>query len=190
MIHSQLPRIPAAKHLVVTGILISLALIACLRPAAAQSVEDANVGRTSIYVGGGVSGYRIQYGQRNLLGATLWVDGNSIRPLGIAGEARWLDWHQQANVHAETYLLGPRYRFHVARTQPYVKGLVGSGHFNFPYNFATGNYLVIAPGGGLDFPLGSRWSARADFEYQYWPEFTFGSMNAAGATIGIRCRVF
>lgn len=141
-------------------------------------------------VGGGASGYLVQYGQRKLLGATVWVDANSIRPLGLEGEARWLDWHQQANVHAETYLIGLRYRFHVGRTQPYVKALVGDGHFNFPYNFATGNYLVVAPGGGLDYPLSRRWSARADFEYQYWPEFTFGSMNAGGGTIGIRYRIF
>jgi hypothetical protein len=143
-----------------------------------------------LFVGGGVSGYRIEYGQRNMLGATLWVDGNSIRPLGLAGEIRWLEWHQQASVHAETYLGGLRYRFHVGRTQPYVKGLIGPGHFNFPYNFAVGNYLVIAPGAGLDYPLGSRWSARADFEYQYWPEFTFGAMSAGGGTIGIRYRIF
>ena len=41
-------------------------------------------------------------------------------------------------------------------------------------------------GGGADYRLSSRWGARADFEYQYWPQFTFGSMSSGGVTLGLR----
>jgi hypothetical protein len=44
----------------------------------------------------------------------------------------------------------------------------------------------VAPGGGIDYCLGPRWSVRVDGEYQYWPQFTFGAMSSAGVTVGFR----
>ncbi len=169
---------------------MAAALLAGGRAAHAQTVESANAGRAMLTVGAGASGYEVQYGQRKLLGVTGWIDAQSIRRLGLEGEVRILDWHQHANVHAETYLGGLRYHFNAGRTQPYVKVLAGLGKFNFPYNFATGRYFVVAPGGGIDYRLSHRFSVRADFEYQYWPQFTFGAMSSGGGTIGLRYRVF
>lgn len=155
-----------------------------------QAVESANAGNSFITVGGGASGFYLQYGERKNLGLTAWVDADTIRRFGFEGEGRWLEYHQKANVHVETYLGGVRYHFNVNRFQPYAKALAGVGRFNFPYNYAYGHYLVIAPGGGVDYRLTNRWSARADFEYQYWPQFTYGAMSSVGGTIGIRFRVF
>jgi opacity protein-like surface antigen len=154
--------------------------------ALAQSLESATAGRSFIWVGGAVSGYYIQYGQAKNLGVTGYVDADSIRRFGIEAEGRWLDFHEKNNVHAETYLAGPRYHFNLGRYQPYAKGMVGIGKFNFPFNYAQGTYFVIAPGGGLDYRLSPRWSARADFEYQYWPQFTFGPMSSGGISVGVR----
>jgi hypothetical protein len=154
--------------------------------ARAQSAESANAGGYSIWVGGAVSGYYLQYGGLKNLGVSGFVDADTIRRFGIEGEGRWLDFHQTNNIHAETYLAGPRYHFNMGRTQPYVKGLAGLGKFNFTYNYAHGSYFVIAPGGGLDYRVNHRLSARADFEYQYWPQFTFGPMSSAGVSVGIR----
>jgi hypothetical protein len=67
-----------------------------------------------------------------------------------------------------------------------VKGLAGIGKFNFPYNYAKGRYFVIAGGGGLDYRINPRLSVRGDFEYQYWPQFTFGPMSSGGASISLR----
>ena len=121
---------------------------------------------------------------------TGFVDADTIRHFGVEAEGRWLEWHQTADVHAETYLIGPRYHFNVGRFQPYVKGLVGLGEFNFSYNYAHGSYAVVAGGGGADYRLNHRWSVRVvDFEYQYWPQFTFGAMNSVGVTTGIRYRI-
>jgi hypothetical protein len=30
----------------------------------------------------------------------------------------------------------------------------------------------------------------ADFEYQIWPQFTYGSMSSVGISAGIRFRIF
>jgi len=74
----------------------------------------------------------------------------------------------------------------MGRLQPYVKGLGGMGKFNFTHGYAQGSYFVVAGGGVADYRLSPRWSARADFEYQYWPQFTFGAMSSGGVTLGVR----
>jgi opacity protein-like surface antigen len=156
------------------------------RNAIAQSRESATAGRAFVWVGGGASVYHLQYGNVENIGLTGYVDADSARRFGVEAEGRWLDYHQSHNIHAETYLAGLRYHFDVGRFQPYVKGLAGLGRFNFSYNYAYGRYFVLAPGGGIDYRLSERWSARADFEYQYWPQFTFGAMSSPGATVGVR----
>ena len=172
------------------AVLASFLLLATSRWAMGQAAESADAGRAMLSVGVAGSGFTLQYGDRKMLGITAWVDADTIRRFGLEGEMRRLEYHQTANVHAETYLAGLRYHFNYGRTQPYIKALAGDGHFNFPYNFATGNYFVIAGGGGVDYRLSRRWIARADFEYQQWPQFTFGAMNSIGGTVGIRCRIF
>lgn len=177
-----------------TSLWIALVLVVIAAGSAqmaqAQAKESADAGRGFLWAGGGASGYYLQYGQRKNLGATVWVDADTIRRFGIEAEGRWLEWHQTADVHVETYLIGGRYHFDVGNFQPYVKTLVGAGRFNFPYNYAYGHYFIVAPGGGVDYRLSRRWSARADFEVQYWPQFTYGAMTSPGATIGLRYRIF
>ena len=167
------------------------ACLALQRTAVAQSVPPGDQGGLTLSVGGMASGYYLGYGQTKLLGATAFVDADTRRRLGFEAEARWLEYHQTANIHAETYTAGPRFSLDYGRLQPYVKGLVGIGQFNFPYNYATGNYLVIAPGGGVDYRLTHRIRIRAiDFEYQIWPQFTYGLMSSYGLSTGIRYRIF
>ncbi|GAC1357890.1 MAG: hypothetical protein NVSMB3_04720 [Acidobacteriaceae bacterium] len=63
--------------------------------------------------------------------------------------------------------------------------LAGRGTFVFPYHYATGNYLALAGGGGVDIHRG-RWQLRAiDFEYQVWPQFTYGRMSQYGVSAGV-----
>jgi hypothetical protein len=162
-----------------------------IRPALAQVVEDARAQHASLWAGGGASGFYLQYGDQKALGFTAFVEGDTARNFGIVAEGRWLEYHQFNDVHAETYLIGPRYQFHINRFEPYAKGLVGFGDFNFPYNYAHGRYFVVGGGGGVDFRLGRRWSVRlADIEYQDWPQFTFGPMTSVGISSGIRYRIF
>jgi hypothetical protein len=78
------------------------------------------------------SGDTFQYGPRKMLGVGAFVDADTSGHYGIEAEGRWVEFHQRADVHAETYSIGPRYHFVVGRWQPYAKGLVGFGDFNFP----------------------------------------------------------
>ncbi len=168
------------------GLILLAVMLAVGRVGGAQSSESANAGNRFLWVGGAASGSYIQYGAQKNLGVTGYFDADSIRRLGFEGEGRWMEFHQAHNIHAETYLAGPRFHFNVGRFQPYVKGLTGLGNFNFSYNYAKGRYFVIGSGGGFDYRLNSRLSTRADFEYQYWPKFTFGPMSSGGVSIGIR----
>lgn len=171
--------------------MVFLALACTTRSGLCQVREAATEDHPSVWVGAGGSIDYLQYGAQKIVGPTAFFDADSARRWGIEGEGRWLEYHASQDVHVESYMIGPRYHFDINRFQPYVKGMVGFAHFNFPYNFAHGSYLVVAAGGGVDFRLSRRWSVRAvDFEYQSWPQFTFGTMSAGGIGAGIRYRVF
>ena len=169
-----------------------LALAASLAGLArAQTVPAGDKGGLGIWAGASGTGYYVQYGERKMVGVTGFVDADTRRRLGIEAEGQWIEFRQSANVHIETYSIGPRYHFNLGRFQPYAKGLVGFGDFNFPYNLATGRFLVATGGGGLDFRLSRRIYVRAaDVEYQYWPQFTFGAMTTLSGSVGLRVRVF
>lgn len=159
--------------------------------ASAQVVPLAYAGGFTLSAGATGSGYYLQYGGQKMLGITGFVDLDTRRRLGIEGEARWLVFHQTNDEHAVTYAIGPRYHMNMGKFQPYAKALVGIGQFNFPYDYAHGNYLVIAPGAGVDYRINRRIYLRlVDFEYQDWPQFDFGGMSSFGVSSGIRIRIF
>jgi hypothetical protein len=161
------------------------------RSAVGQVVPSADAGGSRLTVGATAIGYALQYGERKMLGVAAIADIDTKRRIGFEGEAQWLIFHQTANVHTETYLIGPRYQMTFGRFQPYAKGLVGFGRFNYPYNLGQDNDLVIAPGGGLDYRLTNRLRLRlADFEYQFWPQFHYGALSSYGVSSGIRVRIF
>ncbi len=178
------------------GILLAAVLALAIlgvapRLAQAQVQSAGDQGGLIVSAGATGSGYYLQYGQRKMAGITAFVDADTKRRFGVEAEARWLEYFQTANVHAETYSIGARYHFDVGRFAPYAKGLVGFGDFNFPYNYAHGRYLVVTGGGGLDFHWTPRITVRAvDLEYQDWPNFTFGNMNSLGVNAGLRVRIF
>jgi len=156
-----------------------------------QVVAAGDAGKLTITAGATGTGSYLQYGERKMVGVTGFVDLDSRRFFGVELEGRWIEWKQTANVHAETYSIGPRYHRNLGNLQPYVKGLVGFGDFNFPYNLATGRYLMVTAGGGFDYHLTNRIYLRAaDVEYQSWPQFTFGAMSTFSVSTGLRVRVF
>ncbi len=157
----------------------------------AQVLPSGDAGRGFISAGATGSGFYLQYGARKLYGVSGFVDVDTRRRIGVEAEGRWLEFHQTENVHAETYSIGPRYHMDFGQFQPYAKGMIGFGDFNFTQNLAQGRYLTVTAGGGLDYHIKSRLYIRAaDVEYQYWPQFTFGGMSSLGVSAGIRVRVF
>jgi hypothetical protein len=180
------PRLPVGAAFALAVLILGFA---CVLRAQVASPGRQEVLRLSVGVIG--SGDTFQYGPRKMLGAGAFVDADTSGHYGIEAEGRWVEFHQRADVHAETYSIGGRYHFVVGRFQPYAKGLVGFGDFNFPYNYATGRYMVVTAGGGVDF----RWTHRitlraADLEYQDWPQFTYGSMTSLNASVGLKVRIF
>jgi hypothetical protein len=156
-----------------------------------QVVPAGDEGGFNLTVGATATGSYLQYGERKMLGVGAIADLDTKRRIGIEGEAQWLVFHQTANVHTTTYLIGPRYHMTYGRFQPYVKCLVGLGQFNYPYNYGIDNDFVFEPGAGLDFRVTPRIRIRvADFEYQLWPQFHYGTLTSYGLSTGIRIRVF
>jgi hypothetical protein len=189
------PKLQPRSALNLRKAMLSAALLAaCLSlgvAAHAQVVPSGDSGGLTISAGVTASGYDIGYGQRQLLGYTAFADIDTRRRIGLEAEVRMLEYHQQQNVHAETYAGGVRYHYSWSKFQLYAKGLAGIGEFNFPYNYAHGSYFIVTPGGGVDYRLTRRIRLRlADAEYQIWPQFTFGSMSTYGISTGIRVRVF
>jgi hypothetical protein len=161
------------------------------RAAFCQVVPAGDEGGYNLTVGATATGDYLQYGERKILGVAAIADFDTKRRIGIEGEAQWLIFHQTANVHTTTYLIGPRYHLTYGRFQPYVKGLIGFGKFDYPYNYGTDNDFVIEPGAGLDFRVTRRIRIRvADFEYQIWPQFHYGTLTSYGFSTGIRIRIF
>jgi hypothetical protein len=178
-------------------VLVPVVLLAvCLGSVAhAQVAPSADAGGLKLSAGGTASGYILGYGKVKVLGGTAFFDADTARHFGVEAEMRLLPLHTKserngpaADEHATTYLAGLRYsRYYGRRYQPYAKALVGIGQFTYPYNFAHETDLVMAAGGGVDYRLTRkiRWRA-ADFEYQFWPKFTYGKMSSYGLSTGIR----
>jgi Outer membrane protein beta-barrel domain len=169
-------------------------LAGCLitpRAALCQVAPSGDAGGYNLTVGATATGDFLEYGSRKMVGIAAIADLDTKRRIGIEGEAHWLMFRQTADVHTTTYLIGPRYHMTFGRFQPYAKGLIGFGHFNYPYNLGTDNDFVVAPGGGVDFRVTKRIRIRvADFEYQIWPQFHYGTLSSYGLSSGIRVRIF
>jgi hypothetical protein len=142
-----------------------------------------------VIVGGTFSEFQADYGSRTISGASIYVDSNLDWRYGIETEARRMAYPNFGE-RQSTLLAGPRWSFRPKAFVPYAKLLVGGGRFDFPYGFGTGNYFVVAPGVGVDLRLGERVRLRlADFEYQVWPGFTFGSIHPYGVSAGISYQI-
>jgi hypothetical protein len=159
--------------------------------APAQVRPQASAGGFRLSAGGTGTGSYLQYGARKMIGGSAFVDADTRRGLGIEAEGRWLEFHQSDDVHVESYSIGLRYHIDFRKFQPYAKGLIGYGDFNFPFSYAHGRYLVATAGGGLDYHLTHRIHIRvADVEYQDWPQFTYGAMTSAAVSAGLRVGIF
>jgi hypothetical protein len=168
----------------------SALMVSAASLASAQATEAARLWGPQTWIGLGMSGYFLDYGDRKVGGLSGTADVELFHGIGSEGEARWLELHQHQGAHPETYLAGGRYHWNAGLLQPYAKALVGVGYFSFPNHGGTGGYFVAVPGGEVDFRVSSRWALRADGEVQSWPRFPDGVMKSVGLTLGIRRRIF
>ena len=157
----------------------------------AQAISTASGPGSYVAVGGGVSEFQADYGHRNIAGGFVYVDANPQWRVGLEGEARFLRYHTFEDVKESDYLGGVRVAIlQPRRWQPYGKFLAGVGKITLPFNYAHGSFLTYAPGAGLDIALTDSITVRAvDFEYQHWPQFTYGAMSPYGLSAGISVRL-
>jgi hypothetical protein len=174
--------------------LLIAALAGPLAPACQAQATYAGTGPGSyIDLGVTASGFESgQYGNTRLAGGTLFLDANLYRRIGVEAEARSLKYNSTEGLHETNYLVGPKISAMGHTLRPYAKFLVGRGDFRFPFGYAYGKYFMMAPGAGLDWHIKySRLTIRVvDFEYQVWPDFTFGAIHPYGVSTGISWHVF
>ncbi len=175
-----------------------------LLPAAsrAQVVAAGVGGNQQLFAGGYFSTFSPDYGFYRLYGVGAYADYNLTPRYGAEAEARFLRFHQLANIHEDTYLIGPKINYRKRRFTLYGKGLIGLGEFNFPFNAAHGGYFAVALGGGVDYRLTHRIYIRAlDYEYQIWPSFIGppdapsnvnrpNGLTPTGFSFGVSYRIF
>ena len=173
------------------ALVVLLLLLGGASPAAnAQAQATAAGPGSNILAGGGVSAFETDYGQRKIGGYFAYVDVHPTWRYGLEGEARYLRFHTDENVTQTDYLGGVHVYLRPQAFRPYAKFLIGIGRMNFPFNYATGNYLALAPGAGIDYEVSDRLTIRAiDFEYQEWPQFTYGNLHPYGISAGLSYRI-
>lgn len=187
--YGNLPGFEPEKLLVVLALATALLAPRMLHAQA----EPAGIGPGSYTsLGFTASSFNSGYGQQKLAGGTLYLDGNLYRRVGFEAEARSLRFHATEDVRQNTLLAGPRFSARGYNFRPYTKLLAGVSFMQFPYGDAHGRYLVLAPGGGIDYrirhtPIQVR---ILDVEYQYWPRFNFGPLRTWGISSGLSLRVW
>lgn len=164
----------------------------------APSATDGS-GRFSWTLGVGVNpNYDVDWGRTRMLGGTFWTDLTFkngpfyLRGLGAEIEAR--DVHinkgdKPANYRQDVALAGVIYKWpHFQRVTPFGTYLAGLGSIDFVarriVNYTHDTRTVHSYGMGLDVKISRRWGGRAEYEYQFWPEFLGGTINAQGLTFG------
>lgn len=177
-----------------TALALTVLSLLVLR-AQAQVVPAAKTsGDLSVSVGAGFSDFRTSFGPGTVKGGTLWIDCTSSKlprfldGLGIEAEARDLSLNPaatQPGSRVDEAQSGAIYSWqHLKNSRPYAKALVGYGNFDRRLGGVQGHdsRTITVIGGGLEYRvLGHIW-ARADYEYQLWPDFWKNSQPAQSLT--------
>ncbi len=207
------------RHSIVA--LLAIVIAAGTLTSRAQVVPAATKSQFSLTVGGLASAFQPDYytaftgsgyttpvvgaSPYRLYGFGTYVDVRFSRWVQIEGEARWLRYNQFDHIYQDNYLIGPRipiHHFQFLHMTPYGKALIGYAKMGLgptytggaTYTVQNGQYTDIAFGGGVDFRLTKRFSARGDYEQQYYPKFPLGPetmhLLPYGASVGIGYKIF
>ena len=138
----------------------------------------------------GVAGTVISpdYTQHYIKGISIYGNYDIHEHLGVEGDIH-ISAITPGDISENSYLLGPRYKWHHKRFEPYVKTLFGIGRFGFQSgsfpNPATFTYFEFAPGFGVDVRATQHINIRAfDVEFQKWPGFEPNGLSPIAYTFG------
>lgn len=147
---------------------------------------------SSVQVGVGWGFANPDFGQKNIQGLTIFGDYNLTSHWSVEGDIHLNHIITPTDIGEDSYLLGPRYVFHVNRLQPYAKFVAGFGRFKTDYENrpnVTFTYGMYAFGGGVDIRATPHIYIRAaDFEYQKWPGFRDSGLTPMLWTFGAAYR--
>jgi hypothetical protein len=176
----------------IARLLTAIVLLLAAASSHAQAIFTADGPGSYTAVGATFSAYQSDYGQRQIGGVSAFVDAHLYRRIGVEAKATWLTLHTDEGVKQRTYMIGPKLSLKGRTIRPYGRFLVGRGEFDFPFGYAKGSYFAIAPGGGLDWRIGSgKVIVRlVDVEYQVWPGFSYGALHPYGISTGLSLRVW
>jgi hypothetical protein len=173
-------------------------LVTTVIPVYSQVAPAASQGGVPLVVGAGVSDFSIDWGPgQRMEGISGWADWYpyrlpaSLHGLGIEVEGRDIDFGRPANIprmRQDTGLGGAIYTWNRYRNfRPYAKYLFGIGSIEFPPSgtYSHDTFLVLSPGGGVEYHAWRHVWIRGDYEYQFW-HHTFGNtdLTPTGFTIG------
>jgi opacity protein-like surface antigen len=119
-----------------------------------------------------------EYPGKHLQGMTLYGTFDLNNHIGVEGNVHLASLFKSYFDYKEnSYDAGLRWAQHYRKFTPYAKALVGFGHATAPNpnqivgGSTPGVYFLFGLGGGLDYSISNKINARADFEYQRWPNF-------------------
>ena len=169
-------------------------------PARSQVTYSAEEGKLPFTVGVGFSNFSDDWGYKNPRqnGVTLWVDWRVpglppvLHGLGIEFEGRDINYGTPSYIpghRMDTGLGGPIYEWRGKnRIRPFGKYLMGIGSIDFPdgTNYQHDTRVVFEPGIGANVRVWNRFSARVEYDYQFWHQI-FGprDLNPQGISVGM-----
>jgi opacity protein-like surface antigen len=179
---------------------IVLFFIGAALPAFSQVTYSAEEGKLPFTVGVGFSNFSDDWGVKNPRqdGVTVWLDWRLphmppvLRGLGLEAEGRDLNWATPSYISGhrmDTALAGPAYEWRrKGRIRPFGKYLLGIGSIDFPNGtpYTHDTRTVYELGGGADVRFWKRFSARGEYDYQWWHQiFGFHDLTPSGVTVGV-----
>jgi opacity protein-like surface antigen len=159
-------------------------------------VHAATQSKFPLAVGAGFSGYNTDVGNGDMYGGTLWIDytlrhmPHYLIGLGLEAEGRDLNYGNHpstwTNLRMDVASGGVIYTLpRFAKFRPYGKYLMGFGNIDYgaPLYPTHATRTVTSMGGGVDYRIFRNVWARADYEYQFWPDFWKLNGAAHGASL-------
>jgi len=162
--------------------------------AMAQVAPAATEGGRPIGISVGVSDYDLDYGPgRRMQGVVVRGGVGLFHGLGLDGNARTIFINtppQLTRMQQNTYLGGVYYESpSVWRLRPFVRFGAGLGTIEFPSRnpfYTRDSYTVLAPSGGLEYPITRKVYFRAEYEYQFWRQYqSKNDLTPQGGTVGV-----
>jgi len=176
---------------VLKRILILLCLSVAALPLLRAQEIPTETRAGELQLGGGYSIANPDYSPHRFYGPYLYGTFDFRDHIGVE-----FDFHQVSEpskwnegLYERTYQAGIRYVWHYKRLDPYVRGTVGRGVFNYANNSANLAYDLWSLGGGLDIRTTRYLNVRLiDYDYQTWTTFSPNNLEPRILSFGAAYR--